>query len=170
MDLISFSFSVISTAASLYAVYRSTRIEKGDTGERGEIGPPGIPGRDSYVPGPQGLPGRDSNIPGPQGPPGVSGKDSVIPGPQGPKGDAAETPTVYRLTEPALLPSVTVDDRPKFLTREDRRESIAAQADAPEYQDSLEEIRLRLIEGSGLIPVDPDAQSNPLRWRKKNAK
>jgi len=111
---------------------------------------------------------------GPQGMQGERGEKGDIgavgdTGPRGPQGEQAETPIPTRPVEPVRV-APAVDARPKFLTKESRREQIAAQADDPDFQDSLEKIRQRIRDDSGLIAPDPDANnSNQVDWRKRNA-
>ena len=48
-------------------------------------------------------------------------------------------------------------ERAKLLTREERREQIAAQASDPAYVDSLDKLRKNLRDNSGLISPDTGA-------------
>lgn len=106
---------------------------------------------------------------GPQGRQGDRGEKGDT-GERGPQGEKGETPVPVRLVEPVRT-APAVDVRPKFLTKESRREQIAAQADDPDFQDSLEKIRQRIRDDSGLIAPDPDANnSNQVDWRKRNAR
>ena len=101
-------------------------------------------------------------------------------GPVGPKGDIGDTgprglpgrdfeaPIVSKPVEP-VRSAPPADTRPKFLSREDRREQIAAQAYDDDYQTRLIEIRERLHKESGLIAPDPEAQTGQMPdWRRRN--
>ena len=62
-------------------------------------------------------------------------------------------------------------ERAKLLTREDRREKIAAQASDPVYVDNLDKLRKNLRDGSGLIAPDPEFQMGQQPdWRRRNAR
>jgi hypothetical protein len=106
--------------------------------------------------------------PGPRGERGEKG-DVGDTGARGLRGESSVVSKPIESVRIAATPRVD-DTRPKFLSKEDRREQIAAQADDPEYQDGLEEIRIRLRDGSGLIGQDSAAQNNQPDWRRRNAR
>jgi len=86
--------------------------------------------------------------------------------------------TLYHVRKPRVKPierarqaaPKTQPEPTKFLSKEDRREQIAERAYDPELQVRLAEIKQRLRDGSGLIAAHPDAQSNQVDWRRRNAR
>lgn len=107
-----------------------------------------------------------NRLPGPQGLKGDVG-DTGARGPQGESGISGHT----RITEPARQVAKSHEPLQKFLSKADRREQIAAQADNPDFEDNLEKIRTRLRDGSGLIAPDVEAQTEQQPdWRKRNAR
>ena len=106
-------------------------------------------------------------IPGPKGERGEKG-DIGDTGARGPQG---EIQAISRPAESIRSTPPIANTRPKFRSKEDRREQIAGRAEDPEYQDNLEEIRIRLRDGSGLIAPTPEAQTNQQPdWRRRNAR
>jgi hypothetical protein len=105
-----------------------------------------------------------------------------LPGPQGLKGDVGDTgargekgePGILgqtRTIEPARQVAKAHEPLQKFLSKADRREQIAAQADDPDFEVELEKVRKRLRDGSGLIAPDTEAQTEQQPdWRKRNAR
>jgi hypothetical protein len=77
--------------------------------------------------------------------------------------------------EPAMLPPVPsgrnlgprtdVEEQPIFLNAEERRNKIASLASDPEYIEKVKMLTKSHLENSGLIPPDPEAQSDHAAWR-----
>jgi len=72
----------------------------------------------------------------------------------------AETVKPVEFVRPRIEP-----DRPKFLSKEKRREAIRDAANDSEMQKRFDEIRERRQAASGLIPPDPEAQTKQAVWR-----
>lgn len=105
---------------------------------------------------------------GPQGPPGERGQD-------GRSIEVTASPNVVpeasKEQEPRLRQPVQSEyRRQQFRTRVQRREDILAEAYSPDFETRVKEIRERVQAASGLIPVDPDAQTSQPDWRKRNAR
>jgi hypothetical protein len=64
-----------------------------------------------------------------------------------------------------LGPRTDVEEQPIFLSTEQRREKIASLASDPEYLEKVKMLTKSHLENSGLIPPDPEAQSNHAAWR-----
>lgn len=71
----------------------------------------------------------------------------------------SETP---RLSGRTLSPA---PDRPKVLSKDERRELIASRAFDPEYLERVDRIRKERSRMSSLISPDPEAQINLVAWR-----
>ena len=90
-----------------------------------------------------------------------------IPGPTGPAG-----PSGSSTTEPAKASLVKrpTEDRPKFLTMEQRRKLISDRAYDPEILKKTEELRRRRSESSALIPPDMMVHTDHAAWRARYTK
>jgi hypothetical protein len=82
-------------------------------------------------------------------------------GDKGEKGDKGEV--IFDARPPFRRQKI---DRSRVLTMDERREEIKDRESDPEILTSVFDIRKKLSDTSGLIPPNPDAQTDIARFRK----